>query len=188
MIERGLKAFSTFMFNRGSAVGIDRISGLRYLDRHYLYREPGKGGHLLHRFNADDPDEPHDHPWPSRTWILCGRYVEDVFRRSAIPGNGPVFVDSYVRESGYRSPWQSATRIHRIRLINNQPVWTLFSYGKRERDWFFHLPDGTLRPGEDTSKARTGGTLTGRFLPRITAGTQTDMESIQQNWSEGRDG
>lgn len=191
MIDYALNEFSYWMFTRGSAIGINRVDGPRYLNRHYLYRNPGRGGVLLHTFYASDPDEPHCHPWDNRTVILRGSYYEDIFTPGLQKYEPPPLVNSFVRKPGYISPWRPAAQIHRIRLINEQPVWTLFFYGARQnRQWGFHsLVDGSFKSGEDVSERRaSNGRPTGRFLPIMDKRTETQIRNIEKRWGESHRG
>jgi hypothetical protein len=87
----------------------------------------------LHKFLHSDEDRAlHDHPWVNVSIILRGSYLEclpsgerKVRRRCAVV-------------------MRRATAAHRVELIDNKPVWTLFLTGPRIREWFFHCPQGLV--------------------------------------------
>lgn len=101
-----------------------------YLQRWYIVPRNDRMNVYLHRFLRSDDDRAlHDHPWPNISWLLEGEYREHtpqgVFHRSA---------GCYVM----REPTDS----HRIELIDDQPVTSLFFTGPKEREWGFHCPQG----------------------------------------------
>lgn len=90
----------------------------------------------LHKFLRDDEDRAlHDHPWPSLTLFLKGRYIE------YLEGGEKRF-----RKQGnviYRGPRHA----HRIALYRHrdgslETAWTLFMTGPKMREWGFHCPQG----------------------------------------------
>lgn len=86
--------------------------------------------HYIRR--ADDDRHLHDHPWNARTFILRGWYAE---RRQA----------SKYDETGVRCEFRSAGdtaalkfgEYHRISLVSEDGVWTLFISGKYRGTWGF---------------------------------------------------
>lgn len=108
--------------------------GEPYLERYHLFRLPGGASVYLHRFLASDPDRGlHDHPWQKATgFILSGSYQElrliekdqqaSVAKRQFTPGK-----INHIRGDDF----------HRIVLNRQKQVWTLFSHGKKCKDWGF---------------------------------------------------
>ena len=84
----------------------------------------------LHRIMIKDRDRHlHDHPWNARTFILRGRYIEELqdgTRRLLQAGD-----TRRLRFGEY----------HRIVNVSNGGVWTLFITGKYRGTWGF-LVDG----------------------------------------------
>lgn len=104
-----------------------------YLVRWTLLKLPGARGVYLHHFVGDDWSfDLHDHPKRFVSIGLWGRYVEQT------PSVGVV-----VQERTYRAPWFRtfpAHHIHRIRLIDGRPCWTLVVVLKTVRPWgFWHM-------------------------------------------------
>lgn len=67
----------------------------------------------------------HDHPWPWRTIVLRGWYLEeDVFGRFQL------------RQAGYTGG-NSAETMHRIDEVSRGGVWTLFFSFRKSNDWGF---------------------------------------------------
>lgn len=84
----------------------------------------------LHKVCRDDDDRAlHDHPWPSLSLILTGRYVEVTPRGRRTVNAGSVVL-------------RSAEHQHRLELLEGRPCWTLFITGPRVREWGFHCPKG----------------------------------------------
>ncbi len=97
-----------------------------YLERFLLLRVPfGRFSVFLHCFWLDDPDPPHDHPWPWGRIILSGRYREH-------------YVDGTNTDCGPgHVVWRrEAMAFHRVELLGG-PVWTIFWHWKRRRQWGF---------------------------------------------------
>ena len=114
--------------------------------REYLHRYIILKSRLLsiyvHKFVASDDDmPPHDHPWPSLSFVLSGVYQEKVFVTGEHAGIKR-FSESRTISRGdivFRSPWFT----HYIfigSLLGPYPV-TLFIAGPRIRRWFFWKKD-----------------------------------------------
>ena len=87
---------------------------------------------VLHRFSDIDRGDPHDHPWPFRSTILSGGYVEQVYH----PKAGLV-------ETVERKPGDSfdigAGHIHRIVDLPAGECWTLIQpLGLKEQEPGFY--------------------------------------------------
>jgi hypothetical protein len=123
----------------------------------------------LHWFNQSDEDRAlHDHPRWNMSWILEGEYYE------VTPGPGfftskkdaygnvtyPVINDTEslkyeIKKSGFKNRTiRQATQAHRILLLDEKPVWTLFFVGKWVREWGFFCPKGWV--DNDTFEKNNG--------------------------------
>lgn len=116
-----------------------------YLKRWWLIPRNRVFNIYLHQFLKSDDDRAlHDHPWLFNCSILLkGRYIEHKLRGK-----------QKVRKP-YRIYFRLGKAPHRVELINNQPVWTIFITGTVVREWGFYCPQGwkhwkkfvTTRPG-----------------------------------------
>lgn len=113
-----------------------------YLLRWYLIPQNRFFNIYLHKFLRDDDDRAlHDHPWPSLSVLLKGRYDEMRFARHFFY---PLFSHNnhtLVRVPGKRLKYRSAGYTHRV-LLKSPRVWTLFITGPQVREWGFHCPKG----------------------------------------------
>ena len=100
----------------------------------------------LHKFVRDDDDRAlHDHPWPSVSVLLKGRYLEQMHGKNLLGEPGIIKVmRSWQWWSLFGIPivFRRATHRHRIELIDGDPAWTLFVTGPVVRDWGFWCPKG----------------------------------------------
>lgn len=110
-----------------------KVIGENYLSRwHIIPRNPWFNIYL-HKFTgSDDPRAPHDHPWWSLSFLLCGFLVEHYLH------------DDHIVEQERWVPWllpvlRSARFAHRLELVEG-PAWTVFITGPRVREWGFHCP------------------------------------------------
>jgi hypothetical protein len=125
----------------GGYVGTERVV---YLRRFFLFRSKwlryigikADWGNLYlhHILRSDDDPDPHDHPWDFTSTILSGGYTDETwnwFGRAlrAGPWMHPVAPGRIVH--------RKAEHIHRVRLNNEQPAWTLVKTGPYRRDWNF---------------------------------------------------
>lgn len=126
-----MKAWLNWFFRREEMDGDGRCA--TYLVRWTLLKWWGGRGLYLHHFVGDDwSRDLHDHPKRFISIGLCGRYVEEVMR--------PDSFSTATIESVYRAPWIRtfpAEHIHRIRLIEGKPCWTLVVVLKTVRTWGF---------------------------------------------------
>ena len=81
---------------------------------------------VLHRFTEPDHGDPHDHPWPFRSVILSGGYVEEVYH----PQKG--LVGTLERKPG-DSFLIGAKHIHRIVSLPEGECWTLIMPGEHQQ-------------------------------------------------------
>lgn len=102
-----------------------------FLTRYILCKLPGGGQVNLHFFHRGDEDpQLHNHPWPGRSLVLAGGYIEErrlpdgrIRKRTFQPGDSNEF---------------EATTFHRVDLLRpEEGCWTLFTLGKKQQDWGF---------------------------------------------------
>jgi hypothetical protein len=129
-----------------------------YLRRWYLMpRLPWGRRYFLHAiYESDNDRDAHDHPWPFRTRILAGFYIEHVwFPLNDYHGE---LTDMRLYHLGGRE-WARqapagtvidvpARHTHKVEIIDG-PVWTLFAAGPPEREWGFWVLDNE-NPANDT--------------------------------------
>jgi len=104
--------------------------GDTYLQRWWLIPRNRAFNVYYHRILQSDDDRAlHDHPWPSLSILVCGvlREVTREGERLIMPG-----------QCVYRAPKMA----HRLELVGDDPVETLFITGPWVRDWGFHCPSG----------------------------------------------
>lgn len=132
---------------------LDRLFRLEEINGHgrcptYLYRwtlfQPKRPARLwrgfgiyLHHFVGDDwSRDLHDHPKRFISIGLKGAYVEETPRMDQY---GRAY-RAFTVDRTYRAPWIRtfpATHIHRLRLINRRPCWTLVVVLRSVREWGF---------------------------------------------------
>lgn len=107
---------------------MEEINGHRrcptYMYRWCLFRIPWFAVYLHHFVGDDWSRDRHDHPKRFVSIGLKGRYVEE----------------TPIRERVYTAPWIRtfpATHVHRLRLINDEPCWTLVLVFRPVREWGF---------------------------------------------------
>lgn len=137
MLERFLNRW----FAREEMDGDGRCA--TYLVRWTLLKIGRERGIYLHHFVGDDwSRDLHDHPKRFISIGLLGSYIEstpDPLYASTNGFNDQLGVTAIV-EKRYRAPWVRtfpASHIHRIRLINGRPCWTLVIVLKTVRKWGF---------------------------------------------------
>ena len=122
-----------------------------YLRRWWLIPRNGRFNVYLHNFlHSDDDSALHDHMYYNVSILLRDCYREH-------------FLDGSV---ALRKPWRPwafwrltfrrPATAHRVELIDNAPVWTLFLTGPRVREWGFHCPKG-WRHWREFTHARDAG-------------------------------
>jgi len=95
-------------------------------------------GLVVHRFNAPDHGHHHDHPWPFKSTIIRGGYVEEVMNR-----DGSI-------ETVERLPGQQfliePMHIHRIIHLFEPVVWTCIDLQgeKVQEPGFYEVRDGQV--------------------------------------------
>lgn len=127
------KLFSKKIISRQAPNGSTEI----YLIRYHLIPNNKYLNIYLHNFLGSDLDEAlHDHPWPSIGVLLNGCYNEHVPKnlKEWYAGSRETKI---IKRYPFIPVYRSADTIHRIELIDNKPVWTLFITGKWTRNWGF---------------------------------------------------
>lgn len=108
----------------------------------------------VHQFLRSDDDRAlHDHPWPWRTIVLEGEYIEHVPANPDHPA-GPTV--GHHRRAGDIGTRRAGTDPHRVELINGKPALTLFVTGHREREWGFWCKHGFRHWREFTAPGNSG--------------------------------
>ena len=120
-----------------------------YLNRWHVINRNKWCGLYFHQFLHSDEDRAlHDHPYMNMSVVLTSGYDEylksKVIRR--MPG-----------DIIFRLP----STPHRVALINNQVVTTMFLMGPRIRQWGFHCPRGWV-PWQDFVQQIPGGNKSGK--------------------------
>lgn len=98
----------------------------------------------IHHIVRPDADrDPHDHPWPARTWILKGWYLEQrlELRPDIIDDNWMEQVTVNYRRIPGETARLGYNRYHRIATVAPGGAWTLFMFGRYRGVWGF-LVDG----------------------------------------------
>jgi hypothetical protein len=93
---------------------------------------------LLHHFRPHTELEFHDHPWPFRTVVLWGSYVDE-----SPTASGEIIRDVLRPFSTRRRPALHAHRTHCKRH-----VWTFVLTGRKERRWCKGTPETWVCEGE----------------------------------------
>lgn len=111
---------------------------------------------FVHQFLSGDDDRAlHDHPWPCMTIILDGEYLEHVPADASCPTGATV---AHHRRVGDVVIRRNAARPHRIELLAQRPVTTLFVTGRKVREWGFHCGRGWRHWRDFTATDGNGST------------------------------
>lgn len=115
-----------------------------YLRRWWIVPRNKFANVYLHKIlKPDDPRALHDHPWDNSSLIIKGRYLE------ITP------VGEFVRTAGDIIN-RSATDLHRLELIDSEPIISLFRTGPVIREWGFQCPQGWRHWKEFTGLSADG--------------------------------
>lgn len=105
-----------------------------YLERYHLFRLPFGYHAYLHRFVASDPGRGlHNHPWNRAVSLVLSGEYEEVRMANAL-GNHELMTR---RIGAGHLNWIGGSAFHRINLIGNREVWTLFVHGPKTKSWGF---------------------------------------------------
>ncbi len=110
-----------------------------YLVRYYIIPGNHYFNIYLHHFLSSDIDKAlHDHPWASIGILIYGHYYEHM----------PVDTDAwrahlsretyFVKRRPFVPIYRKPEHIHKVELIDNKPVWTIFITGPVVRNWGFY--------------------------------------------------
>ena len=104
-----------------------------YLRRWWLVPRNRWCNVYLHQFLRSDDDRAlHDHPWAFNVSVLLsGDYIEHTPAGSCRLTRGAIKL-------------RAGPAPHRIELINDNHVWTLFVTGPKVREWGFLCPQGLI--------------------------------------------
>ena len=126
----------------------DYVIGTGYLNRWYIVPRNPWSNLYLHAFLGSDDDRAlHDHPWANTSLLIEGSYIEHT------PDGG------FERRAGDLVSRTAETK-HRLELISELPVISLFATGPKVREWGFACPHGWVHWADFTdpdNPARTGG-------------------------------
>jgi hypothetical protein len=95
------------------------------------------GGRVLHHFTSANDEFFHDHPWPFRSTILSGGYVEIVAQPC---DDGTLTLTTVKRLPGTTHDVQAGT-IHKLIGLLKGDCWTIIEPGKHERKSGFYKAD-----------------------------------------------
>lgn len=120
-----------------------------YLSRWILERQTAGNGRsslsiYIHRFTADDPAIPHDHPWDSTSVLLAGRLLEEWTPTGTTPFHP---CHSTRRLSPGDVVYRPAAHTHRLSITGSaKSALTLFITGPRIREWGFWDQPASQQP------------------------------------------
>lgn len=100
--------------------------------------------YLHHIVRSDDDRAMHDHPWWNVSILLWGKYLE------VMPGTTRRIRRPFI------PVFRQAEAAHRLELVDDEPVWSLFITGPVVRQWGFHCPRGWVFWKDFVSVANDG--------------------------------
>ena len=131
----------------------DYVIGQDYLRRWWVIPRNEFCNVYLHQFlHSDDDRALHDHPWENSSHIIDGSYIEHTPE------------GSFIRKAGEYVE-RPANALHRIELINDEPVISLFITGPKIREWGFACPQGWVPWQEFTAPGDSSQTGRGCWEP-----------------------
>jgi hypothetical protein len=137
--------YSTWMslnLLRNPDVILKKPDGSIYLHRWWIIPRNKFGFNIyLHKFLSSDEDRAlHNHPWWNISILLSGSYLEHM------PKDSDKWINENDRSTMIKKRYpfipvyRNANSIHKIELINNKPIWTLFITGPVIQEWGFYCP------------------------------------------------
>jgi hypothetical protein len=139
---------------------IHNFKGDPYLVRYTLFSCKWFGVFLHKIMRSDSDRDLHDHPWSFWTFLLAGRYTEDVplDNPPMYKPNGCMYTrprifaaGSLVRHRAEDAHCLTLPRTWRWDGLEGSkepdgfiPVWSLFIHGPRRREWGFHTAAGWI--------------------------------------------
>lgn len=148
IIRRAMRTpYRHIMSADGEEIYLARYWLFNRYDSDYRKRIPFLPSIRIHHIQRADLDRHlHSHPWPWRSIILRGWYVEERFTKQ---GNRI----GHMRESGYTGA-MGCRDYHRIKCVPLGGVWTMFiTYRRWAKGWGF-LVDGKHVPHDEYLKGR----------------------------------
>lgn len=122
------------MDSRPADVVIGRGTGTNgrdYVQRWHVVPHNSISNVYLHLFGRSDEDRAlHDHPWNNTSFIIKGRYREHLATGQHMLRVAGDFIRREAKEA------------HRVELIHDEPVVSLFVTGPKIREWGFECPGG----------------------------------------------
>jgi len=114
------------------------LEGDRWYMRRYWLLRLGPLQIRLHHIVAEDVGrDMHDHPWPFRTFVLRGGYLEKRERTG-----------SALRLAGHTAA-MGRGEFHRIAKVSPAGAWTLFATWGQRQGWGFKQPSGHVIPHQE---------------------------------------
>lgn len=114
----------------------ESILRVERMNSHFTKYHLGNG-RVLHHFTAAQDEDFHDHPWPFRTSILSGGYVEIVAEPCH---DGTLALATLERLPGTSHEVQAGT-IHKLTRLIGSDCWTLVEPGIKVRESGFYRSD-----------------------------------------------
>lgn len=151
-------AWASTIIARSKATPYFNLDG--YMERWWLQRPPGHGSHsdtsekaktghgsrIHHILRSDQDGAFHDHPWPSKSVVLIGGYMEVMpLHQDQSPAldNNPKHCIHIWRRPGDVVMRKAEDR-HRLVLPAGETAWSLFLMGSYEQGWGFYTPAGKV--------------------------------------------
>lgn len=119
-----------------------------YMRRYLAQLDNGRSMRLHNIRMSDNDRDPHGHPFAFTSVILWGGYREEIYVAvKASGGTSRRTVWSVPRvaivDRGMFSVCRvPADRLHKVKLIDNRPAWTLCFTGPRVKPWGFYTRSG----------------------------------------------
>jgi hypothetical protein len=138
----------SMVFGYSLFVGQNKMTIMRetgpYLTRWHIVPENSRYNVYLHKFTSSDFDEAlHDHPWSSIGVLLSGSYKELVPKNITEWNMGSRETITIIRKP-FMPVYREPGTVHKIELINDDPVWTLFLTGPKVKSWSFWCNKGPV--------------------------------------------
>lgn len=106
-----------------------------YLRRFFIWRSKWFNIYLHNIILEDLDPDPHDHPWSFLSFVLCGEYVEKLWK------NQTALLIGYKIRRVFSLAFRRGNQVHKIvEVLPN--TWTLVITGPRYRSWGFVTAKG----------------------------------------------
>ncbi len=130
------------IFWRKPDIILHKPDGTIYLRRWWIIPKNRLGFNVyLHHFLSSDEDRAlHDHPWWNISILLSGSYLEHIANNINDWVNHKSRKEIVKKRYPLIPIYRNEKSIHKIELINNKPIWTLFITGPVIREWGFYCP------------------------------------------------